>query len=74
VNGSELKVYDSAIVEGNGAVGKVVSIDDNGVTVQGTGGRILIKRVRPAGGGKIPASEWAAGAEVSVGEKLGSNL
>jgi methionyl-tRNA formyltransferase len=74
VNGSELKVYDSAIVEGNGAVGKVVSIDDNGVMVQGNGGRILIKRVRPAGGGKISASEWAASAEISPGGKLGSNL
>ena len=74
LNGSELKVYDSALVEGDGACGEVVSIDGSGVTVQGNGGRILIKRVRPEGGGKITASEWAANAEVNPGTKLGSKL
>jgi methionyl-tRNA formyltransferase len=72
VNGSELKVYDSACVAGSGAFGEVVSIDNRGVMVQGNGGRILIKRVRPAGGGKISASEWAAHAEINPGTKLGS--
>ena len=74
VNGSELKVYDSAYVEGDGAFGEVISIDNSGVTVQGNGGRILIKRVRPAGGGKIPADEWAAGARINAGTKLGSKM
>jgi len=74
VNGSELKVYDSALVEGNGAFGEVVSIDNIGVTVQGNGGRILIKRVRPASGNKIFASEWATSAKINLGTKLGSNL
>ena len=74
VNGSELKVYDSALVEGNGAFGEVVSIDNIGVTVQGNGGRILIKRVRPASGNKISASEWATSAKINLGTKLGSNL
>ena len=72
INGSEVKVYDSAFFEGNGASGEVVSIDDSGVTVQGNGGRILIKRVRPHGGGKISASEWAAGSKIKLGEKFGS--
>jgi methionyl-tRNA formyltransferase len=72
VDGIELKIYDSARVEGNGTVGKVVSIDDDGVTVQGNGGRILIKRVRPADGGKMPANEWATAAGINSGTKLGS--
>ena len=72
LNGSELKVYDSALVEGDGAFGEVVSIDGSGVTVQGNGGRILIKRVRPESGRKITASEWAVSAEVNLGTKLGS--
>jgi len=71
---TELKVYDSALVEGNGAFGEVVSIDNIGVTVQGNGGRILIKRVRPASGNKISASEWATSAKINLGTKLGSNL
>ena len=74
LNGSELKVYDSELVEGDGVYGEVVSIDGSGVTVQGNGGRILIKRVRPIGGGKITASEWAANVEVNPGTKLGSKL
>ena len=74
LNGSELKVYDSALVEGDGGFGEVVSIDGSGVTVQGNGGRILIKRVRPESGGKITASEWAANAEINPGTKLGSKL
>ena len=37
------------------------------MTVQADGGRILIKRVRPAGGGKQPASDWAASAGIKVG-------
>ena len=74
LNGSELKVYDSELVGGDGVYGEVVSIDGTGVTVQGNGGRILIKRVRPKGGGKITASEWVTNVEVNLGAKLGSKL
>ena len=69
--GSELKIYDCALADGTGVSGEVVSVAGDGVTVQAEGGRILIKRVRPAGGGKMAASEWAA-AEVNSGTKLGS--
>ena len=49
----------------------MVSVDENGVTVQGNGGRILIKRVRPADSGKMAASEWASAAGINSGTKLG---
>jgi methionyl-tRNA formyltransferase len=32
----------------------------------------VVKRVRPAGGGKIPAAEWAEQAGISAGTKLGA--
>ena len=51
-----------------------MSTEGSGVTVQGNGGRILIKRVRPEGGGKITAIEWASNVEVNLGAKLGSKL
>jgi len=70
--GDELKIYDSARVDGTGITGEVVSVGGDGVTVQAEGGRILIKRVRPAGGGKMAASEWAAAVGVNSGTKLGS--
>jgi methionyl-tRNA formyltransferase len=74
--GSEVQLFDARRADGPGtpdaAPGEVVSVSEDGVTVQSGGGRILLKRVRPAGGGKIPAAEWAAQAEITVGTKLGS--
>lgn len=67
----EIKIYDSARLEGDGTPGEVVDITDEGVVVQGNGGRILIKRVRPAGGGKQTAVEWAGVAGLTKGKKLG---
>ena len=72
IAGNELKVYDSARVDGTGITGDVVSVGGVGVTVQAKGGRILIKRVRPTGGGKMAASEWAAAVGINSGTKLGS--
>jgi methionyl-tRNA formyltransferase len=69
--GSELQVYDCARVPGDGVSSKVTEISDEGVTVQLIGGRILIKRVRPAGEGKMPAADWAKAAGLSVGDVLG---
>ena len=40
--------------------------------VQGEGGRILMKRVRPQGGDKQAAAEWAAAAGIAAGSKLGN--
>jgi len=71
--GAEVQLFDSARAgEGAGTPGEVVSVSADGVVVQSGGGRILLKRVRPAGGGKIPASEWAAQAGIAAGARLGS--
>jgi len=70
VQGQELKIYDSARVDGTGAPGEVVSVSDEGVTVQANGGRILIKRVR-SDEGKVPAGEWANKAGITAGMTLG---
>ena len=72
LNGEEVQVYDSARADGDGPAGEVVSVSDEGVTVQGQGGRILIKRVRPKGGDKQAAAEWASSAGLSSGDSLGS--
>lgn len=72
VDGAEVQVFDSRPAEGSGTPGEVVSVSDDGVTVQADGGRILVKRVRPAGGGKIPAAEWASQAGIAAGKKLGA--
>ena len=71
LNGDEVSIYDCERVAGDGVSSKVISVSDKGVEVQAIGGRILIKRVKPAGGGKIPASEWAASVNLSKGDLLG---
>jgi methionyl-tRNA formyltransferase len=73
LNGAEVGLFDSARAgEGSGTPGEVVSVSADGVVVQSGGGRILLKRVRPAGGGKIPAADWASDAGVAAGTRLGS--
>lgn len=68
----ELGIYDCARVAGDGIAGRVMDITDDGVAVQSVGGRILIKRVKPHGGAKVPAAEWAAECGLAVGDTLGT--
>lgn len=70
--GESVQVYDSAKIAGDGNPGVVVEVTSSGIVVQAGDGRIVVKRVRPAGGGKLPASEWAESAGVAPGETLGS--
>ncbi len=72
LGGEEVQIFDSAKADGDGQPGEVVSVSDDGVSVQAKGGRIVVKRVRPKGGQKQPAAEWVAAAGVSAGTKLGS--
>jgi methionyl-tRNA formyltransferase len=71
-DGDEVQVYDASRTSGDGISSKIVEISDAGVTVQCVGGRIVIKRVRPAGDGKQKASDWAASVGLSIGDMLGS--
>lgn len=72
LNGAEVQVYDCARLEGSGPPGSIVAVDGAGVTVQGNGGRILIKRVRPEGAGKQSAADWAGASGLVAGQILGS--
>ena len=72
LNGAEVQVFDAARVPGDGISSRVTEVSDQGVTVQCIGGRILIKRVRHADGGKVAASEWAAAAGLAAGQNLGA--
>ena len=72
IGGEELGIFDSARSDAMGPVGEVVSVSEEGVTVGADGGCILVKRVRPQGGAKVSASEWAQSAGISAGTKLGA--
>jgi methionyl-tRNA formyltransferase len=71
LNGAEVQIYDSRRVEGAGSPGEVVSVSEDGVLVQAGGGRILVQRVRPKGGDKQSAYEWATPAGVAAGTRFG---
>jgi methionyl-tRNA formyltransferase len=45
----------------------VVAIGEDGVDVACADGRVRIQRVRPAGGAKMPAGEWAVASGVGIG-------
>jgi methionyl-tRNA formyltransferase len=70
--GGEVQIFDSRRGAGSGAAGTVLDVSENGVTVATADGAIAIKRVRPAGGGKVAASEWAGQAGLKKGDKLGA--
>ncbi len=70
--GAKLGIFDAARVPGDGISGRIRAITEDGVEVQSVGGRILVRRVRPEGGGKMPASEWAAEVGLAVGDEFDS--
>lgn len=70
--GAKLSVFDSARVPGDGISGRVRAISEDGIEVQCVGGRILMKRVRPEGGDKTPAAQWASEVSLQVGDELAS--
>ncbi len=71
INGRELQIYDARRTDGAGAHGEVTSVGEEGVVVQAAGGRIAIRRVRPPSEAKMPAADWAAGADIAAGTRLG---
>lgn len=70
-NGDTLGIFDCTRTPGDGLSGKIKAVSDDGIEVQCVGGRILIKRVRPDGGPKVPASEWASTVGMKPGDELG---
>ena len=53
-----------------GAMGEVVAVDDDGFTVVCADGRLRVSRVRPSGGAKTGAGEWAAASGLVPGARL----
>ena len=72
LDGEEVGIFDCKRVAGDGISSRITDISDEGVTIQCVGGRIRIARVRPAGQGKISATEWATSAGLDVKMELGN--
>jgi len=73
IGGTKVDVFDAARVDRQGAPGEVLSVSTEGVTIAATGGAILVKRVRPAGGQKVSASEFATTADIKPGHVFTSS-
>ena len=58
-------------VDGEGEPGTVIEVNDDNLVVQAGAGRLVVKRVRPAGAGKMNAGEWAAVQGITSGTRLG---
>ncbi len=71
--GNKIKIFDSSIepTQNQAEFGEVLSIDSEGFVVYCNGGAIRIKRVQPAGSGKIKSSEFITNSGLKVGDKLG---
>jgi methionyl-tRNA formyltransferase len=73
LKGEALTIFDAAKHDKvSGVPGQIAAISDDGITVAASGGGILIKRVRPASGPKVPAAEFAAQSGLNVGDSLGN--
>jgi methionyl-tRNA formyltransferase len=77
IGGVKTRIYGSRRVpvhrfgEVAGAPGTVAAITDAAIAVNVHGGRIELLIVRPEGGAKMPAGEWARRCGLAVGQKLG---
>ena len=71
-DGKTLGIFECAMVPGDGISGRVRAVGDEGFEVQCVGGRILVKRVRPEGEGKVAAAEWAASVGLEPGATIGT--
>ena len=72
VAGNELKIFDCNPVEAGGAPGEVTAITVEGFTVGCGDGGLLVRRVRPHDGGKMPAADYVSAAGLSVGLRVGA--
>ncbi len=73
-SGDTLQLYDASRSDADTGEdpGVVVEVADDGVRVAAQGGSLLMGRVKPRGGRKVAAHEWAASAGVSAGDRLGT--
>ena len=70
--GARVAVFDSVRVPEARSVqpGQVTRVGDEGVQVATADGQILVERVRPAGGGKAPAADWAREVGLAAGARF----
>ncbi|UCC90231.1 MAG: methionyl-tRNA formyltransferase [Dehalococcoidia bacterium] len=71
--GQKLKIFDSELIKSTplGAPGEVTSISEETFVIACRDGSIMVKRVQPAGCGKITAAEFIKNVNLKKGDRLG---
>ena len=72
IGGTEVQVYDSDRGRRSGAPGSVVAVGEGSFEVATSDGSIVVRRVRPKGGKKSDAGEFAREVGLSEGARLGA--
>jgi methionyl-tRNA formyltransferase len=72
LRGQKLRIFDCELIMQNisGVPGEVIESSDEGITVAGPGGKLLIQRVQPQGQPKTSARDYAISVGLKVGERL----
>ncbi|MFV0294980.1 MAG: methionyl-tRNA formyltransferase [Hyphomicrobiaceae bacterium] len=75
ISGNKVDLFEPqrATATPSGAPGTIVAVEDGAIIVAAQGGNVKIKRARTAGGKKVAAAEWLAGAGLAQGSKFESN-
>lgn len=68
--GAPLKIWCAQVGEGNGAVGTIVKVEKDAVSVAAGAGTVRLLEVQAAGKPKMNAGDWARGARLGVGDAL----
>ncbi len=70
--GKRLKLFGARLAEGAGRPGEILALGEDGMTIAAGSGAVLITRARADGSrDKQGAAEYAAGAGLAVGARLG---
>ena len=72
-NGSVLKIWRATVAENDGAApGTVVKVDSDGIFVAAGTQAVKITELQKAGGKRLPAAQFLAGAALAAGSRLGT--
>jgi len=71
-DGKTVQIFECGKVSGGGNPGEVTAVEADSITIAAQGGQIRVERLRPAGAPKTAAGEYAAGAGLKVGARLGA--
>ena len=72
IGGNEVQIYDAARGDRSGASGTVLAVTEHGFEIAAADGSVLVQRVRPKGGKKMDAAEFAREAGLKEGGRLGA--